>query len=84
MKIAFIIGIMAAVLSTVSFLPQVIQAFRTKHTKDISFATFFVLSLGIILWLVYGIMIKEIPVILANSATLILSVLILITKIKYG
>jgi MtN3 and saliva related transmembrane protein len=83
-KISFIVGLLAAVLSTISFLPQVIQAFRTKHTKDISRATFLFLSIGILLWLVYGILIGEIPVILANSATLILSLAILIMKIKYG
>ena len=84
MKIVFIIGLMAAVLSTISFLPQVLQAFRTKHTKDISLATFLLLSIGIILWLIYGILIGELPIILANSVTLILSLSILIMKIKYG
>jgi MtN3 and saliva related transmembrane protein len=84
MKIAFIIGMLAAILSTISFLPQVLQAFKTKHTKDISLYTFLILSVGILLWLIYGIMIREIPVILANSATLILSLAILIMKIKYG
>ncbi len=84
MEISFIIGLVAAILSTISFLPQAILAFKTKHTKDISLATFWVLSIGILLWLIYGILIKEIPVILANSATLVLSVAILIMKIKYG
>jgi len=80
----FIIGLAAAALTTISFLPQVIQAFRTKHTKDISLYTFLVLSIGIILWIVYGILIKELPIILANGATLILCISILIMKIKYG
>lgn len=80
----FIVGLLAAALTTISFLPQVIQAFRTKHTKDISFATFLFLSIGIVLWLIYGILIGELPIILANSVTLILSLSILIMKIKYG
>ena len=75
---------MAAVLSTVSFFPQVIQAYKTKHTKDISRATFIIFCIGVALWLVYGILIKATPVILANIATLILGLLILAMKIKYG
>ena len=84
MKIAFIIGLMAAVLSTVSFLPQVIQIFKTRHTKDLSLATFVLFSIGVVLWLIYGILIKEIPVILANITTLFLALFILVMKIKYG
>lgn len=83
-QLGFIIGMLAAVLSTVSFMPQALQAFKTKHTKDISLATFLVLSIGILLWLIYGILIGELPVILANSVTLVLSLAILIMKIKYG
>lgn len=84
MKTTFIIGLIAGTLSTISFLPQVIQAYRTKHTKDISLYTFLIFSVGIIFWLIYGFSIKELPVILANSAVLILVLLILIAKIKYG
>lgn len=84
MKIAFIIGLMAAILSTVSFLPQVLQAYKTKHTKDISLATFIILFIGVVLWLIYGILIKATPVILANAATSILTLIILVMKIKYG
>ncbi|MBU0533555.1 MAG: SemiSWEET transporter [Candidatus Omnitrophica bacterium] len=80
----FIIGLMAAVLSTVSFLPQAIQIFKTKHTKDISLVTFIILSFGIFLWLIYGILIMQTPVILANSVTLVLVIAILVMKIKYG
>ena len=80
----FIIGLMAATLSTVSFLPQVIQIFKTKHTKDISLVTFIILSFGIFLWLIYGILIMQTPVILANSVTLVLVIAILVMKIKYG
>ncbi|MEA3328865.1 MAG: SemiSWEET transporter [Candidatus Omnitrophota bacterium] len=83
MKIDSIVGVIAGTLCAVSFLPQVIQVVRTKHTKDLSLATFLVLSLGIFLWLIYGILIEQLPVILANGAILPLAVLILIMKIKY-
>ena len=83
MEIDFIVGVIAGALCTVSFLPQVIKVFKTKHTKDLSLATFLLLSLGIFLWLMYGILIGQLPVILANGAILPLAVLILIMKIKY-
>jgi len=79
-----IIGILAGILCTISFLPQVIRIFKTKHTKDLSLITFAGFALGVVLWLIYGILIKEIPIILANAATLILVLLIVLMKIKYG
>lgn len=80
----FTIGILAGILCTISFIPQVIKIFKTKHTKDLSLVTFFVFSLGVFFWLIYGILIKEFPVILANAAMLILALLIVGMKIKYG
>jgi len=84
MKIAFIIGLVAATLTTISFLPQVIKVFKTRHTKDLSFATFFVFSVSLFLWFVYGILIGELPIILANGITFLLTLSIIIMKIKYG
>ena len=82
--IDFFIGLLAGLLCTVSFLPQVIKAFKTKQTKDLSLATFSIFSLGVSLWLIYGILIKQIPIILTNAMILILALLILIMKVKYG
>jgi len=81
---SLIIGLVAGILCTLSFLPQVVKIFRTKQTKDLSLITFSMLSIGVFLWLIYGILIKEFPVIAANSVTLILALLIVIMKIKYG
>ncbi|MBW2301993.1 MAG: SemiSWEET transporter [Deltaproteobacteria bacterium] len=81
---SLIIGLAAGILCTLSFLPQVVKIFRTKQTKDLSLITFSMLSMGVFLWLIYGILIKEFPVIAANSVTLILALLIVIMKIKYG
>ncbi len=84
MTIDFFIGLIAGILTTIAFLHQVIKAFKTKHTKDLSLATFVIFSIGIVLWLIYGILIKQIPIILANVAALVLALLILVMKIKYG
>lgn len=79
-----ILGIAAGVLTTAAFLPQLIRVIKTKHTKDLSLVTFSLFSLGVFLWLAYGILLKEVPIILANAFTLVFAVLIVIMKIKYG
>jgi len=81
---SLIIGIVAGILCAFSFIPQVAKIIRTKHTKDLSLITFSALSLGVFLWLIYGLMIKEFPVIAANAVTLILSLTIVMMKIKHG
>ena len=78
-----IFGFAAGALTTLAFLPQVIKAFVTKQTKDVSLLTFIALTIGISLWLVYGILIDSLPVILANAISLILVSTMLIFKIKY-
>ncbi|MBC7128604.1 MAG: SemiSWEET transporter [Thermoplasmatales archaeon] len=79
-----IIGLFAATLTTISFIPQVIKTFRLRRAEDISLAMYVLFCTGIFLWLVYGVLIKDFPIILANSITLILSLTILFFKIKYG
>lgn len=77
------IGIIAAILTTVSFLPQAIKAIKTKDTKGISLSMYCIFFLGVTLWLIYGILVNNLPIILANSVTFILSGTILILKLKY-
>lgn len=79
-----IIGIAAGILTTVAFLPQLIRAIKTKHTKDLSLVTFSLFGAGVFLWLIYGVLLKEFPIILANAVTLVFIVLIAIMKIKHG
>lgn len=79
-----IIGIAAGILTTAAFLPQLIRVIKTKHTKDLSLVTFSLFSLGVFLWLAYGVLLKEVPIILANAFTLVFAVSIVIMKIKYG
>lgn len=77
------IGYMAAFLTTVAYLPQVIRAWRTRSTHDVSLVMFVLLNVGIFLWLVYGVLIQDIPLIAANLVTLILAGSILYLKIRY-
>ena len=77
------IGLFAALLTTVAFLPQVIKTWKTKKTRDISFTMYIILVTGVFLWLIYGFLIKDLPLILANLVTLILASSILFLKIKY-
>lgn len=79
-----IIGLIAATFTTISFLPQAIKIIRTKLTRDLSLAMYSILVIGIFLWLVYGILIKDLPLIIANAITLLFASIILILKIRNG
>ena len=77
------LGLVAGVMTTAAFLPQVIKVWASRSTSDISLTMFLVLTSGILLWLVYGIFIKDIPLVLANSITLVFTTAILIAKLKF-
>jgi MtN3 and saliva related transmembrane protein len=79
-----IIGFAAATLTTASFVPQVIQTIRTKRTKDISLGMYTAVTLGVFLWLVYGLFLNNPPIYIANGITLSLASIILYLKIKHG
>lgn len=83
-QIITIIGSSAAILTTIAFIPQVIATVKTKHTKDISLVMYILFCTGVLLWLIYGIALHAMPLIVANSITFILAVIILIYKLKYG
>tara|TARA_X000001036_G_scaffold254825_1_gene237223 strand:+ start:9179 stop:9442 length:264 start_codon:yes stop_codon:yes gene_type:complete len=78
------IGFLAAICTTIAFLPQAWKIYKTKSSKDISLPTWIIFSFGVFLWLIYGILIMSFPLILANIFTLLLSLFILIFKIKYN
>ena len=78
-----VLGLLAACLTTFAYLPQSIKAIRTKHTKDISFPMVIMLEAGLITWLSYGILINSIPIIAANTVSIVFMTTILILKIKY-
>ncbi len=78
------IGYLAAIGTTVSFLPQVIKTWKSKSAKDLSLGMFLIFFIGTALWLTYGIMVNDKPVLIANLVTLLLSGIILFFKLKYG
>ena len=78
-----ILGIMAGTLTTISFIPQVIKIYKIKDARDLSITTFCMFSCGVFLWLIYGIVTSEWPIILANGITLVLILLIIGMKIRY-
>lgn len=78
-----LLGLVAGALTTVSFLPQLAKAWRTRSTKDISLTMYVVITTGVLLWLIYGMFIESYPVILANAVTLIIAALIRALKIKH-
>ncbi len=77
------IGFLAAFCTTIAFLPQAMKVFKTRSTKDISLYMFIIFTAGVFFWLIYGLIISDLPIILANLITLVLSIFILIFKIKY-
>ncbi len=79
-----IIGFIAALCTTTSFLPQAYKTLKTKKTKDISLPTYLILSFGVFLWTIYGFYIKDMPIFVANGLTLLFVLPILFTKIQHG
>ena len=77
------IGYIAAVLTTGSFLPQAIHTFQTKDVSGISLGMYSAFTLGIVLWLVYGVMMGAWPMIVANVITLAFAAAILTMKLRY-
>ena len=77
------IGFFAAFCTTFAFLPQAIKVYKSKSTKDISLYMFLIFTIGVLSWLIYGIIINDWPVILANAVTLVLSFFILVYKLRY-
>lgn len=78
------IGLLAGFCTTVSFLPQVAKTLRTHSTADISLGMFLVFTLGCCLWLLYGVLMRDIAIIVPNTVTIMLSTVILGCKLRYG
>lgn len=77
-------GYLAAVMTTLAFVPQAIKTIRTRDTRSISLGMYVVFTAGIAMWLVYGIALDSMPMILANIVTFLLSATILGLKLKHG
>ncbi|AWM86232.1 SemiSWEET transporter [Microvirga sp. 17 mud 1-3] len=79
-----ILGFVAALLTTLCWLPQAFRTIRTKDTKSLSLVTQSVFTVGVGLWLIYGIIAGNAPIIFANGVTFVLVALILAMKLRYG
>ena len=79
-----LLGFFAGAFTTVAFVPQMLQVWRSRSTGDISLGMYVVFIIGVGLWLVYGVALGSLPVILANSVTLLLAAFVLIMKLRHG
>ena len=78
-----LLGLLAGSLTTAAFLPQVLKTWRSRSAKDLSLGMFSLFCLGVAMWLVYGLMVKDIPVIAANLVTLLLASTLLFFKLRF-
>ncbi len=77
-----VVGFIAAILTTTAFFPQALHSWKTRDLSGISFNMYVTFTLGVTLWLIYGFLIKSMPVIAANVITLPTTVMILFLKMK--
>ena len=84
MDVTTLIGSVGGFLTTLAALPQAIKSWREKSAKDISLYMYIILNVGIMLWLIYGILINDFVVIVANLVSLIINLIILYLKLRYG
>lgn len=83
MESSTLIGMIAGACTTVAFVPQVVKTWRTRSTEDISLAMFAIFGLGVLLWLVYGLYIDSLPIVIANTITLVLAGTIVVLKLRF-
>ncbi|HLT81590.1 MAG TPA: SemiSWEET transporter [Cyclobacteriaceae bacterium] len=77
------LGLVAGALTTIAFLPQVIKTWKSRSAKDLSLSMFSIFTLGVGLWLIYGILDNNVPVIAANLITLMLAATLLVFKFRF-
>ncbi len=83
MELITILGLVAALFTTISLLPQLVKVYKTKSTRDISVGMFTFFCGGVFLWFIYGLFVNDFPIIIANSLAFIQAVIILAFKVKY-
>ena len=84
MDAASTVGLLAGTLTTVSFVPQVVRTVVTRDTRAISLGMYALFTLGVFLWLVYGLILGQLPIVLANGVTLVLAGVVLSLKLRHG
>ena len=83
MQLIDLIGFLAAVLTTASFVPQALHTFRTRDVSGISLVMYSAFTAGVALWLVYGLLLGAWPIVIANIVTLSLASSMLVMKLRY-
>jgi MtN3 and saliva related transmembrane protein len=78
------LGLVAGVLTTLAYLPQLIKTWKSRSANDLSWSMLIILCTGIVLWLVYGFWVHDIPIIAANVVTFLFAAIILFLKIRYN
>jgi len=78
------IGYLAATLTTAAFIPQAWLTWKTKRADGVSLGMYSIFTLGVALWLIYGLVIGAWPIVVANAITLALALFILVMKLRYG
>lgn len=78
------VGLAAGAFTTAALLPQLWKAFKTKSTRDISLGMIVILGIGVMLWLAYGLLKNDAPIIVANTLTLATIIALLFLKIRHG
>ena len=84
MQISDVLGYVAGTLTTIALVPQAWRSFRTKDVSGISLRMYWIFTLGVAIWLAYGILLGETPMIFANSVSLVLACAVLAMKLRYG
>lgn len=77
-----VLGLIAASFTTLAFVPQAVKTIKTKDTSGLSFHMYLMNTVGLFLWLVYGIYEKDLPLIVANSISVVLAAIILYNKVR--
>jgi MtN3 and saliva related transmembrane protein len=78
-----ILGLVAGTITSITFLPQVIKIWQTKSAKDLSLMMLLLLMFGVILWLTYGLLVKDAAIIYTNSMVLAMSLVMLFFKLRF-
>lgn len=78
-----LIGLLGGILTTIAFFPQVTKTWKTQSAKDFSLWMLVLLTTGVFVWAIYGILLHSLPLILTNTVTFFLSLIILVFKIRY-
>ncbi len=77
-------GYLAAILTTLAFLPQLIKTIKTKKAEDVSLITLIMFLTGVFSWIIYGLEISSMPIVIANLITFLLNLFILISKVYFS